>query len=331
MYGRNYTSEELQWGHVAPTLEAESAGWPTCCGSARAGACLGADSTCTAATFVSDGEVRACEAPSQSTGPHPPPVYLKHACVPPAAWQVRCTTPRLGHPALLRVRLSLNGQQYTPQDMTYLAYAQPLLESATPISGGEAGGSSVLLYGSGFQPGPLPAQHALPPLKPLIQPLQPVVEAPASAPAPVLTTARCLFGGQRVPASVLSPTTLRCLTPPATSLASARNVLTLRAATAHRGEGALVRLHGTARMEGEVLQLTRSADRVGRGAAMGGGIDSQVGFVSVLQSHFTRLPIRSFVLDCALRMGGPRDSGAPRRSPLTRITSAAPLHVSLPH
>lgn len=76
MYGRNYTSEELQWGHVAPTLEAESVGWPICCGSARVGACLGPDSTCTAATFVSDGEVRACEVPSQGTGPHPPPVYL---------------------------------------------------------------------------------------------------------------------------------------------------------------------------------------------------------------------------------------------------------------
>ena len=109
-----------------------------CCGAARAASCLGADSTCTAATFVSDGEVR-------------------------------CTVPRIGHPALLRVRLSLNGQQYTPQDMTYLAYAQPLLERSTPISGGEGGGSSLLVHGTGFRPGPLPAQHALPPLKPLIQ------------------------------------------------------------------------------------------------------------------------------------------------------------------
>ena len=138
VHERNYTSEELEWGHVAPSAEAAGADWPVCCGAARAASCLGADSTCTAATFVSDGEVR-------------------------------CTVPRIGHPALLRVRLSLNGQQYTPQDMTYLAYAQPMLERSTPISGGEGGGSSLLVHGTGFRPGPLPAQHALPPLKPLIQ------------------------------------------------------------------------------------------------------------------------------------------------------------------
>eukprot|EP00964_Phaeocystis_antarctica_P074448 scaffold45766_cov66-Phaeocystis_antarctica.AAC.1 len=51
---------------------------------------------------------------------------LSEACVRACSLrrQVRCTVPRLGHPALLRVRLSLNGQQYTPQDMTYLAYEQ---------------------------------------------------------------------------------------------------------------------------------------------------------------------------------------------------------------
>ena len=36
---------------------------------------------------------------------------------------------------------------------------------------------------------------------------------------------------------------------------------------------------------------------------------NQVGFVSLLREHFVRLPTRSFVLDCSLRMGGPRDSG----------------------
>ena len=220
--------------------------------------------------------------------------------------------PRIGHPALLRVRLSLNGQQYTPQDMTYLAYAQPLLERSTPISGGEGGGSSLLVHGTGFRPGPLPAQHALPPLKPLIQPLQPGEGAPDGVPAPALTTARCLFGDQRVPASVLSPTTMRCFTPPSNSLARARNGLRMRADSTHRGEDALVRLHGSARMDGEVLQLTRSVDTVTLGSAnAGGGVESQVGFVSLLREHFVRLPTRSFVLDCSLRMGGPRDSGAP--------------------
>ena len=34
-----------------------------------------------------------------------------------------------------------------------------------------------------------------------------------------------------------------------------------------------------------------------------------MGFVSLLREHFVRLPTRSFVLDCSLRMGGPRDSG----------------------
>ena len=58
VHGRNYTAEELEWGHVAPSAEAEGADWPVCCGGARAASCLGADSTCTAATFVSDGEVR---------------------------------------------------------------------------------------------------------------------------------------------------------------------------------------------------------------------------------------------------------------------------------
>ena len=232
--------------------------------------------------------------------------------------------PRIGHPALLRVRLSLNGQQYTPQDMTYLAYDQLVLESTTPISGGEGGGSSLLVHGTGFRPGPLPAQHALPPLKPLIQPLQPGEGAPAGVPAPALTTARCLFGDQRVPASVISPTTMRCFTPPSNSLAGARNGLTMRANTTHEGEGALVRLHGTARMDGEVLQLTRSVDTVTLGSAIaGGGMESQVGFVSVLHSHFVRLPTRSFVLDCSLRMGGPRDSGAPLRPPLTCTPSSA--------
>ena len=58
VHERNYTSEELEWGHVAPSAEAAGADWPVCCGAARAASCLGADSTCTAATFVSDGEVR---------------------------------------------------------------------------------------------------------------------------------------------------------------------------------------------------------------------------------------------------------------------------------
>ena len=70
-------------------------------------------------------------------------------------------------------------------------------------------------------------------------------------PAPALTTARCLFGDQRVPASVLSPTTMRCFTPPSNSLARARNGLRMRADTTHRGEDALVRLHGSARMDGD--------------------------------------------------------------------------------
>ena len=58
VHERNYTAEELEWGHVAPSAEAAGADWPVCCGAARAASCLGADSTCTAATFVSDGEVR---------------------------------------------------------------------------------------------------------------------------------------------------------------------------------------------------------------------------------------------------------------------------------
>ena len=63
-------------------------------------------------------------------------------------------------------------------------------------------------------------------------------------------------------------------------------------------------------MDGEVLQLTRSVDTVTLGSAnAGGGVESQVGFVSLLREHFVRLPTRSFVLDCSLRMGGPRDSG----------------------
>ena len=143
---------------------------------------------------------------------------------------------------------------------------------------------------------------------------------------------------------------MRCFTPPSNSLARARNGLRMRADTTHRGEDALVRLHGSARMDGEVLQLTRSVDTVILGSAnAGGGVESQVGFrlaatranpnpnpypnpnpnpnpnpkpnpntdpnqvgfVSLLREHFVRLPTRSFVLDCSLRMGGPRDSGAP--------------------
>ena len=109
---------------------------------------------------------------------------------------------------------------------------------------------------------------------------------------------------------------MRCFTPPSNSLARARNGLRMRADTTHRGEDALVRLHGSARMDGEVLQLTRSVDTVILGSAnAGGGVESQVGFVSLLREHFVRLPTRSFVLDCSLRMGGPRDSGAPAANP----------------
>ena len=67
--------------------------------------------------------------------------------------------------------------QYTDEDMFVLLYAPPTVhggpdgQGLVPISGGERGGSSILIYGSGFRPGPLPVQHALPSLRYLISPL----------------------------------------------------------------------------------------------------------------------------------------------------------------
>ena len=65
---------------MPPYLEADIADWPICCSAVRSGSCIGKQSTCTAASFVSNSEVR-------------------------------CATPLVRHPTFMRVRLSLNGQQ----------------------------------------------------------------------------------------------------------------------------------------------------------------------------------------------------------------------------
>ena len=188
------------WGHVAAAPWADAAAsaaqrWPQCCATAvgRSGAsCVGAQgSACTAATMVSDTEVV-------------------------------CRSPRVAPARGARVRLTLNGQQYTDQKVELLFYTPPTLDSEVPPSGGGAGGTSVLVYGSGFTPTPLPTD-AMAMAEAAAADDGHAVDLPG---APALTTLRCRFGQVKVPATALSDSVLRCFTPPA-ERAGARNVVRL--------------------------------------------------------------------------------------------------------
>ena len=102
--GHNTTDAERSWGHVPPYEDADIADWPTCCSAVRSGSCIGRQSTCTAASFVSNSEVR-------------------------------CATPLVSHPTFMRVRLSLNGQQVImPPGPSNTALFTPRIQTNTPRS-----------------------------------------------------------------------------------------------------------------------------------------------------------------------------------------------------
>ena len=116
--------------------------------------------------------------------------------------EVRCLTPRVKEPRLARLRLSLNGQQFTAHggggDLFVLFYPPPTVRMATPAGGAAEGTSSLVVYGEGFMPavvGSLGVGGAV---------------AATSAPRR-LPEVRCAFGKQSTPASVFSDIAIRCL------------------------------------------------------------------------------------------------------------------------
>lgn len=111
-------------------------------------------------------------------------------------------TPRVERPRIISVRLTTNGQQYAHGAPHVLIYPPPVVEHQVPTHSSRVGGSSILVHGSGFMP----------------------VGASASARSG-LPTIRCTFGTAKVPASALSPTVVRCFTPPAVR-AAAFNAIT---------------------------------------------------------------------------------------------------------
>ena len=187
-----------------------------------------------------------------------------------------------------RVRLTLNGQQYTDQKVELLFYNPPTLDSEVPPSGGGAGGTSVLVYGSGFTPTPLPTD-AMAMAEAAAADDGHAVDLPG---APALTTLRCRFGQVKVPATALSDSLLRCFTPPAVAAGAFNEIRIDSTGRASgilsqglRGPGSLhvqgpstlavepaqasmntpqsverapCSLHGGARFADGVLQLTRS-------------------------------------------------------------------------
>lgn len=108
--------------------------------------------------------------------------------------EVRCATPRVALPRQMTVRLTLNGQQYASGAPKVLVYPTPTLQYQTPPFSSGVGGTSVLIEGTNFMP---------------------IVSANGGLAASGLPSVRCAFGAQKVPATALSATTVRCFTPPA--------------------------------------------------------------------------------------------------------------------
>ena len=61
-----------------------------------------------------------------------------------------CVTPPSKRPKAFAPLLSLNNQTWTPTTNTFEYYANPVLVRLDPVLGPLTGGTSVLLYGTGF-------------------------------------------------------------------------------------------------------------------------------------------------------------------------------------
>ena len=307
---------------------------PPCCSNLAPPSmrCLGHDHSCTAASFVSDHEVR-------------------------------CATPQVLMPRLMSVRLTLNGQQYALGTPTILVYPPPVIDYSVPSRGSMSGGTSVLVHGRDFMPAVASqalAPSSLPTLRCAFGPQKvpgtalssSVVRCftPPGASAGALNEIR-IGGAGNASADMLSAQMLRIGTrgPPSwmrlgrggdgrTGGVQAGGPGSVQSGSASAGgasdesgrseasdtydhgthatfdsghtyrhnsssasfggelEGSPLMLYGDARLEEGLLKLTRSIRN---------GADRQeIGFVILRDEAFFAPPQRSFTFDFLLRMGG---------------------------
>lgn len=247
-----------------------------------------------------------------------------HACTAASIFgqdEVRCMTPRVATPRIMSVRVTLNGQQYAGGAPSVLIYPPPAVNNQVPTHSASLGGSSILVHGSGFMP----------------------VAASAGS-ATGLPTIRCVFGTSKVPASALSPSVVRCFTPPAARAAAFNEIVF---DSGHNASSRMIDLYtrgpatGPLAISSDALWRASSDPTLGHGSTgeltvvggLGvgyrgspfvmygdahfddgvlkltrslpqGGNGEELGFVLLRSESFFASPQRSFLFDFDLRMGG---------------------------
>lgn len=131
--GQQYTSDGVQWTYThAPRLSSVQ----PVSGSAAGGVAL---------TIHGAGLSSGCELLCDFSSR-----YIVNATWDEASATLRCITPRVPQLRALHVDVSLNGQQYTADGVTFAVFDEPTVDDVRPVSSPLAGGTTITLRGTGF-------------------------------------------------------------------------------------------------------------------------------------------------------------------------------------